>query len=156
MRSPALPFPRFALLAILPVVLLGTLGSRLRADPPASAAEGVKVTLFTAVAEKGDEESIPERLKPYRDQIIKIAKRFRLAATKQETVKPEGKVKIPLPEKLGEAHLSRDGKAMTLELLQEGKSIATIKVNKFPMVLSDAKLKVEGQQVVLILDKGHK
>lgn len=148
--------PRILPLALLAFFLLLAGTAPLRAAPPANVADGEKITLFTAVAEAGDEESIPEKLKAYRDQIIKVAKRFRLAATKQETVKPDAKTKITLPEKLGEAQLSGDAKAMTLEIFQEGKSIATIKVNKFPMIVSDAKLKVAGQQVVLILDKGHK
>jgi len=147
--------PRTIRLALL-ALLAGAIVLPLRAAPTAFADDGEKITLFTAVAEAGDAESIPEKLKPYREQIIRVAKRFRLAATKQETVKPDTKVKIALPEKLGEAQLSGDGKSMTLEIFQEGKSIATIKVNKFPMIVSDAKLKVGGQQVVLILDKGHR
>ncbi len=141
-----------AIFLALPLLLVFGSTPSLRADDEAEQ----KVTLFTAVAEPGDTENIPDKLKPYRDQLLVVSKRFRLAETKLTSVKKGTTTKIQLPEKLGEVQITTTGKTMTVEIIREKKTIGTFTVNRFPMILRDPKLKVGGQQVVLILDKGHK
>lgn len=130
----------------------------MRAAPPLRADDETaqKVTLFTAVAEPGDEEKIPEKLKPYRKSLLRVAKRFRLAGTKHETLEPGKPMTVKLPEKLGDAKITWSGKTATVELTRDDKALGTFKVSRFPFYLVNEKLKVGGQQVVLILDKGHK
>ena len=65
-------------------------------------------------------------------------------------------MKITLPEKLGEAKITWDGKTLTLKIEKDGKKLVSVKVSKFPLYLADDALKVKGQKVVLIIDKGKK
>jgi hypothetical protein len=132
--------------------LILALGLPARADDPVAE----KITLFTAVAEAGDQEKFPEELKAYKNSLIKVAKRFRLAATKRESLTAGKTTKIDLPEKLGVAEITWDGKSASIKILRDGKVVSTSKSNSFPTIIVEEKLKAGGQQVVLILDKGHK
>ena len=116
-----------------------------------------EVTLFTAVAEKGDKEKFPAELVPYKKMLLNISKAFRLSGKKKNLKLTSGKeMKITLPEKLGEAKITWDGKTLTLKIEKDGKKLVSVKVSKFPLYLADDALKVKGQKVVLIIDKGKK
>jgi hypothetical protein len=115
-----------------------------------------KITLFTAIAEPGDDEKIPAKLKPYRKLLLVVSKRFKLEATKHETHAQGKTTTVILPKKLGKVLITDDGKVRSLKIVRDGKTISTSKSNRYPIIVRDPKLKVGGQQVVLILDKGHK
>ncbi len=144
---------RIFLIAMVAMIVL-SVPAITRADDSVKTQE---ITLFTAVVEKGDVEKIPAELKAYGKSLLRIAKAFRLAGKKKNTKLESGKeVKVSLPEKIGDAKITWNGKTATLKIEKDGKSLATFKLARFPTYLADDKLLVNGMQVVLIIDKGKK
>ena len=150
----------FRALGALPIVgaLLLALALPAAANDLPAKDDGKKqeVTLFTAVAKPGDKEDFPKKLVPYKKSLSRVAKAFRLAKSEQKTLEDGKTTSITLPEKLGVAKITWSKKTATVKVMKGDKTIHTVRVSKFPAYLVDAKLKVGGQQVVLILDKGKR
>ena len=147
----------FAALPIVGTLLLALALPAAAFDLPVKDDGGKQdVTLFTAVVKPGDKEDVPKKLAAYKKSLLRVAKAFRLAKSEQKKLEEGKTTSITLPEKLGVAKITWSKKTATVKVMKGDKTIHTVRVSKFPAYLVDAKLKVGGQQVVLILDKGKR
>ncbi len=114
----------------------------------------LKVSLFSSVAEpRAATEKIPSELKKFRKSLLNISNRFQFLKEQKSTLKQSKVTIVTLPQKLGEAKISWDGRSATVEVVQKKKRLYKIKVSRFPAFLVDDSLKVGGNRVVLILDR---
>ncbi|MFQ5653153.1 MAG: hypothetical protein ACE5GW_00300 [Planctomycetota bacterium] len=147
---------RSALWKTLPLILSLLLGGALPAlgeDPKPTA-----VVLHHALGKKGEKESIPAKLKPYRKLLLKVGNQFEYGGgqTLQLTVGKSRSAK--LPRGLGSASISIDRKgSVQVKLLDpKRKLLGSFRSGRFPLFIVNEKLKAGGAQYVLIIDKKRK
>ena len=130
------------------------------AGGPARAADDDKqeMTLFTVVVEsKTGEVKVPKKLEDYKKTLTsEFGQQFALEKTQHTEADKKKAKSVTLAKKLGTVEISWDGKSATVKITQNKKLLSEVKVAKFPAYLVDRKIKVDGKQVILILDKGKK
>ena len=120
---------------------------------------------FRQVAEKklrvmhvrgNDSGDIPEKLNKYKRYLRRAGtQHWKLLSEKTVTLKGTKTQRVSLPGKIGQAIISVDAKKVaTVRFVDEkGKSLGTYRSSRFPLVIVNQRLKLDGQPYVFILDQ---
>ncbi|NCF56006.1 MAG: hypothetical protein GWP41_07030 [Planctomycetia bacterium] len=103
-----------------------------------------------------DSGDIPEKLNKYKRYLRRAgAQHWKLLSEKTATLKGTQTQRVSLPGKIGKAIISVDAKKVaTVRFVDEkGKSLGTYRSSRFPLVIVNQRLKLDGHPYVFILDQ---
>ena len=106
-----------------------------------------------------DAGGIPDNLKKYGKYLRRAgAENWKLEARKQPKPVPGSSKTVTLPGKLGKAIISLDAKGIaTVKIVDSrGKSLGSYRSSRFPLVIANQRLRINGKPYVLILDRPKK
>lgn len=102
---------------------------------------------------------IPKTLTRYGKYLRRAgSEHWKLNAKKRVQMSPGAEKLITLPGKLGKARVSLDAKGVaTVKIVDmKGKSLGTYRSSRFPLVIANNRLRIDGQPYVFILDRTTK
>jgi hypothetical protein len=78
-----------------------------------------------------------------------------LTSRKSQQLKPGAEKLVTLPGKLGKARISLDARGVaTVKIVDmKGKSLGTYRSSRFPLVIANNRLRIDGKPYVFILDR---
>ena len=115
--------------------------------------------IYHIVAKTGPKPRVPVLLKPFTRQLKKIGNQYRIVGKpKPVKLRPGKTLKIVLPNKLGNGHITLDAKgAATVVLVplrpRNPKDRASLKSRLFPIVMLSQKFKINKEQYVFLLQR---
>ena len=117
-------------------------------------AKASTVVLYHVVADDSA-KTLPKDLTPYRAQLLRVAKGFRLEGKKSQRLSPGKASTVELPAKLGRVTLTMGAKGtLTVKLVdKKGKSLGTYRSSRLPVLLVNDRLKIGGKDYVLVIDR---
>lgn len=102
---------------------------------------------------------VPDNLKKYGKYLRRAGSEHWKLVTKKQTKPVPGTPKtVTLPGKLGKAVISLDAKGVaTVKIMDSGgKSLGSYRSSRFPLVIANQRLRIDGKPYVLILDRPKK
>ncbi|MEC9476264.1 MAG: hypothetical protein VX764_04425 [Planctomycetota bacterium] len=106
-----------------------------------------------------DAGGISDKLKKYGKYLRRAGSdHWKLESRKQTKPVPGTPKTVALPGKLGKAIISLDAKGVaTVKILDNGgKSLGSYRSSRFPLVIANQRLRINGKPYVLILDRPKK
>jgi hypothetical protein len=103
-----------------------------------------------------DAGGVPDSLKKYGKYLRRAgSENWKLTSRKSQQLKPGAEKLVTLPGKLGKARISLDARGVaTVKIVDmKGKSLGTYRSSRFPLVIANNRLRIDGKPYVFILDR---
>jgi len=131
-------------------------GSQIAGD---AKSPSVAISFDVVHASSSDSGGIPDSLKKYGKYLRRAGSENWKFLAKNPTKPVPGTPKtVKLPGKLGKAIISLDAKGVaTVKIMDNrGKSLGSYRSSRFPLVIANQRLRIDGKPYVLILDRSKK
>jgi len=119
----------------------------------------VAISFDVVHASSSDSGGIPDSLKKYGKYLRRAGSENWKFLTRNPTKPVPGTPKtVNLPGKLGKAIISVDARGVaTVKIMDiRGKSLGSYRSSRFPLVIANQRLRIDGKPYVLILDRSKK
>ena len=131
-------------------------GSQIAGD---AKSPSVAISFDVVHASSSDSGGIPDSLKKYGKYLRRAgSENWKFHSKNSPKPVPGTPKTVNLPGKLGKATISIDAKGVaTVKILDSrGKSLGTYRSSRFPLVIANQRLRIDGKPYVFILDRSKK